>query len=184
MTEVIKHFLCKSFSISLKHSRGNYTLRQFRQKNNLRHSVQFSCSVVSDSLRPHELQHARPPCPSPTPGVHPNPSNAVSLHSLGKVFSCLISSNYYTFICTLSRCIECWWASPVAQSKESACSAGAVGDTGLIPGSGRSPGGENGNALQYSCLENPHEQRSLVGYSLWDHKELYDWTDWAHVECW
>ena len=35
-------------------------------------SVQFSCSVVSDSLRPHELQHARLPCPSPTPGVHPN----------------------------------------------------------------------------------------------------------------
>ena len=35
-------------------------------------SVQFSCSVVSDSLRPHELQHARPPCPSPTPGVHPD----------------------------------------------------------------------------------------------------------------
>ena len=35
-------------------------------------SVQFSCSVLSDSLRPHELQHARPPCPSPTPGVHPN----------------------------------------------------------------------------------------------------------------
>ena len=33
-------------------------------------SVQYSCSVVSDSLRPHELQHARPPCPSPTPGVH------------------------------------------------------------------------------------------------------------------
>ena len=35
-------------------------------------SVQFSCSVMSDSLRPHELQHARPPCPSPTPGVHSN----------------------------------------------------------------------------------------------------------------
>ena len=33
-------------------------------------SVQFSRSVVSDSLRPHELQHARPPCPSSTPGVH------------------------------------------------------------------------------------------------------------------
>ena len=33
-------------------------------------SVQFSCSVVSDFLRPHESQHARPPCPSPTPGVH------------------------------------------------------------------------------------------------------------------
>ena len=35
-------------------------------------SVQFSCSVVSDSLRPHELQHARPPCPSPTPRVYSN----------------------------------------------------------------------------------------------------------------
>ena len=35
-------------------------------------SVQFTHSVVCDSLRPHESQHARPPCPSPTPGVHPN----------------------------------------------------------------------------------------------------------------
>ena len=36
-------------------------------------SVRFSCSVVSDSLRPHESQHTRPPCPSPTPGVYSNP---------------------------------------------------------------------------------------------------------------
>ena len=36
------------------------------------YSVQFSCSVVSDSLRPHGLQHTRPPCLSPTPGVYPN----------------------------------------------------------------------------------------------------------------
>ena len=36
-------------------------------------SLQFSHSVVSDSLQPHESQLARPPCPSPTPGVHPNP---------------------------------------------------------------------------------------------------------------
>ena len=35
-------------------------------------SVQFSRSIVSDSLRPHELQHARPPCPSPSPRVHSN----------------------------------------------------------------------------------------------------------------
>ena len=33
---------------------------------------QSRCSVMSDSLRPHESQHARPPCPSPSPGVHPN----------------------------------------------------------------------------------------------------------------
>ena len=37
------------------------------------YSVQFSHSVMSDSLRPHELQHVRPHCLSPTPGVHPNP---------------------------------------------------------------------------------------------------------------
>ena len=36
-------------------------------------SIQFSRSVVSDSLRPHGPQHARPPCPSPTPRAHPNP---------------------------------------------------------------------------------------------------------------
>ena len=36
-------------------------------------SVQFSCSVVSDSLWPHETQHTRPPCPSPTPGIYLNP---------------------------------------------------------------------------------------------------------------
>ena len=37
-----------------------------------RYSVQFSLSVVSDSLQPHKLQHTRPPCPSPTPGVYQN----------------------------------------------------------------------------------------------------------------
>ena len=35
--------------------------------------IQFSHSVMSDSLQPHGPQHARPPCPSPTPGVHPSP---------------------------------------------------------------------------------------------------------------
>ena len=42
--------------------------------------VQFSRSVMSDSLQPHEPQHARPPCPSPTPGVHPNPCPSSRWH--------------------------------------------------------------------------------------------------------
>ena len=42
-------------------------------------SVQFSRSVVSNSLPPHEPQHARPPCLLPTPGVHPNPCNHLTL---------------------------------------------------------------------------------------------------------
>ena len=46
-----------------------------------------------------------------------------------------------------------------------------VGELGLIPGWGRSPGGGHGNALQHSCLENLYGQRSLVGYSLWSRKE-------------
>ena len=60
-------------------------------------SVQFSRSVVSDSLRPHESQHARPPCPSPTPGVYPNscPSSRwchpVISSSFGPFSSCLQS---------------------------------------------------------------------------------------------
>ena len=54
-------------------------------------------------------------------------------------------------------------ASLVAQMvKESACKAG---DLASIPGLGRSPGGGHSNPLQYSCLENPHGQRSLAGYS-------------------
>ena len=48
---------------------------------------------------------------------------------------------------------------------------------GKIPGLGRSPGGRHGSPLQYSCLENPHGQRSLVGYSPWGHKES-NMTEW------
>ena len=44
-------------------------------------------------------------------------------------------------------------------------------DPGPIPRLGRSPGGRHGNPLQYSCLEHPHGERSLVGYSPWRHKE-------------
>ena len=61
-----------------------------------------------------------------------------------------------------------------SDNKESTCSAG---DPGSIPGSGRSPGGGlpgggHGHPRQYSCLENPHGQRSLAGYSPWGHEEL------------
>ena len=54
------------------------------------------------------------------------------------------------------------------KKKKSTCNAG---DLGSIPGLGRSPGGGHGNPLQYSCLENPYRQSSLVAYSPWGHKE-------------
>ena len=62
--------------------------------------------------------------------------------------------------------------------KNPLANAGDQRDVGLIPGSGRSPGVENGNHLQYSCLENSmdrgatvHGERSLAGCGPWGHKE-------------
>ena len=55
-----------------------------------------------------------------------------------------------------------------SDGKEPTCNAG---DLGSIPRLGRSPGEGHGNPLQYSCLENPHGQRSLEGYSPWCPKE-------------
>ena len=62
---------------------------------------------------------------------------------------------------------------------------------GLIPELGKSPGEGNGNLLQYLCLENPHGQRSLVGYSPWglkksntteqlNNNKVYPFIGWQH----
>ena len=56
--------------------------------------------------------------------------------------------------------------------KDLPASAGNVRDASSIPGSGRCPGGGHGNPLQYSCLEKPHGQMSLLGYSPWGRLEL------------
>ena len=56
---------------------------------------------------------------------------------------------------TIGRSLALHWLPGGSDSKESASNAG---DLGSIPGSGRSPGEENGNALQYSCLENPMDR--------------------------
>ena len=58
-----------------------------------------------------------------------------------------------------------------SDGKESICN---VGDLGSIRGLGRSPGGRHGNLLQYSCLPNPHDQRSLAGYNAWDYTVGHD----------
>ena len=60
-------------------------------------------------------------------------------------------------------------------------SAWNAGDLGLIPWLGRSSGGGHGNPLQYSCLENPHGQRSLVGCGPWGCKDL-DMTEWLSTQ--
>ena len=127
----------------------------------LRCSVQFSRSVVSNSLRPHEPQHARPPCPS-TPRVHPNPC------PLSRCCRPTISSSVVPFSCPQSfqhQGLFQWVSSLPHVAKSGSTKDISVADS--IPGSGRCPRGKGGNPLQYYCLENP-----MAGYSPWGHKEL------------
>ena len=79
-------------------------------------SVQFSHSIVSDSLRPHELQHARPPCPSPTPGVHPNPCPS------SRWYHSTISSSVVPF----SSCLHSFQASGSCQMSQLFTSGGQI----------------------------------------------------------
>ena len=69
-------------------------MNELENKKNVSSVSQFSRSVMSDSLRPHESQHARPPCPSPTPGVHPDS------HPLSQWYHPAISS----FVVPFSSC--------------------------------------------------------------------------------
>ena len=80
---------------------SNYVLNILHMKLKYIASVQFSCSVVFDSLQPHEPKHARPPCPSPTPGVYSN-SCPLSLWCHPT-----ISSSVLPF----SSCLQCFLAS-------------------------------------------------------------------------
>ena len=68
-------------------------------------------------------------------------------------------------------------------SEESTCNAG---DLGLIPELGRSPGGGHGHPLPYACLENPHGQRSLAGFSPQDGRDsdTTEWSSTAQLHCW
>ena len=69
----------------------------------------------------------------------------------------------------------------VLEVKNPPASTGGVRDLGSVPGSGRFPGGGKGNLLQCSCLENPHGQRSLAGYSPWGPQRVrHDRSDFVH----
>ena len=65
--------------------------------------------------------------------------------------------------------------------KNPSANAGDIRDVGSIPGLGRSPGEGNGYPLQYSCLENPHGQRSLEGYGPQGHRVRQDRSDLTHT---
>ena len=91
-----------------------------------------------------------------------------------------------------SQRVEHAWATNVSTSsvyvgtsqvvllvKNPSASAGDTRGVGLTPGLGRCPGGGHVNPLQYSCLENPHGQQSLAGYSPWGRRVGHNWSDLA-----
>ena len=118
----------------------------------------FSCSVMSDSLQPHGLQLARLLFPWDSPGKN----TRVGCHALLQGIFPMQGLNP-----GLPRCRQILYqmshqGSPglgirpyYSNGKESACN---MGDPGSISGSGRSPEGEHGSPLQYSCLENPMDR--------------------------
>ena len=114
-------------------------------------------------------------------------SNAISFmesHLLGTciVFSkhsWVLPSNFMTKYRNSVSCLVPWHSNLLSNIisvvalvvKNPPANVGDIRDADSVPGLGRSSGGGHGNPLQYSCLENPHGQRSLVGYSPWSRKE-------------
>ena len=115
----------------------------------------FSQSALSNSLQPHRLQHTKLPCHLPI---------SQSLLKLMSIES-VMPSNHLILCRPLLLPLIFQSIRVVLVVKNLIANAGDTRDEDLIPGSGRSPRGGQGNPLQYSCLENPHGQRSLAGYS-------------------
>ena len=137
-------------------------------------SVQFSRSVVSDSLRPHESQHARPPCPSPTPGVHPDsrpssqwchPAISSSVVPFSSCPQSLPASESFPMSQRFSWGGQSIGVSALAsvlpKNTQDWSPLGLTGWISLQSKDGLDKGqkwygpNRSGNPLQYSCLENP-----------------------------
>ena len=133
-------------------------------------SVQFSRSVVSSCLRPHESQHARPPCPSPTPGVHSDSTSTESVMPSSHLILCrplLLQSLIPGTPPPLFSLFNFYGGSVV---KNPPTNAGDTGDTSLIPGSGRFPWGKKWLPTPVFLPGKSHGQRSRAGYSSQGHK--------------
>ena len=125
---------------------------------------------MSDSLWPHESQHARPPCPSPTPGLHSDsrPSSPwchPAISSSVDPFSSCPQSLPASESFPMSQ-LFAWGGQRAGKGGSAVKNPPAIQELqetwvwslGLIPGLGRSPRGGHGNPLHYSCLENPMDR--------------------------
>ena len=115
-------------------------------------SVQFSCSVVSDSLQPHESQHARPPCPSPSPGVH----------SDSRPLSPWCHPAFSSSVVPFSSCpqsLPAWESFPMSQLFAwGGQSTGALALTSFLPK--KSQGGSPSESSQ--CLQPQDKEKFLL----------------------
>ena len=109
-----------------------------------------SRSVVSNSLRHHGL-YSPGNSPGQNTGVGEQPFQQRAKPEVNYELRSIITYQYWLINCTKCTIL----INGGTSGEEPACHAGDIGDSGLIPGSGRSPGGGHGNPLQYSCLENP-----------------------------
>ena len=142
-------------------------------------SVQFSCSVVSDSLWPHELQHARPPCPLPTPGVY---SNSCSL-------SQWCNPTFSSFVVPFSSCPQSFPASgsfPMSQffaSSGQSIGGSASASVLSMNSQGLFPLGLTGLiSLQSKGLSRVLSRTTILEHqffssqtSLWSNSHIYTW---------
>ena len=134
--------------------KGNSTIYihsgQVMKQNNVKNlkRIQFSRSVVSDSLRPHESQHTRPPCPSPTPRVRSDSRPSSRWCHPAKTYIGLP-----------------WWLS----GKESTCQCGRWG---FNPWVRKIPWRKKWQPTPLCLPEKSHGQRSLMVYNSWDCKRV------------
>ena len=161
-------------------------------------SVQFSRSVKSDSLQPHGLPHARPPCPSPTPGAytnscHPTISSSVdpspptfNLSQHQGLFQWVSSSHPVAKVLKFQLQHQSFQWTPrshllLVYSKVIQLYIcilllvlfSIIGFYRILQGEG------NGNPLQYSCLENPMDEGPGRLQSMGSLGVGYDWSDLA-----
>ena len=133
-------------------------LQRVRQDLATKQQVQFSRSVVSDSLQPYESQHARPPCPSPTPGVHSN--SCPSSRWCHPTISCSVV--------------------PLSSCPQSLPKSGSFPMSQCFTWGGQSTGvSGNGTPLQYSCLEIPWTEEPGRLQSMGSLRVGHEWSDLA-----
>ena len=100
-----------------------------------------------------------------------------NVHEFNHYWICVMSKWWFPRL--YSSFLYCLKSPQWLRGKVSACKAGGAGDTGSIPGFGRSPGGGNGKPFQYPCLKKSHGQRNLEGYSPWGCRVRQWLSDWA-----